>query len=291
MDLGGIDTRRYFVGIALFLALLFTVLGPEGSTDSSVVLRFVQWLLQVSVPLAMLIAVHLLLSRSSAFDRLGPWLKLALSGLVGGLFFSPIALALDFVFGVDAWPGLDDPGRLWALMRSEVLGVVPPVVLVWIGINAPRVLQLDFSSARLQPASSRPQPSAAPGASLREAAQETPGFLGQVPATIGRDIVYLMAELHYLRVVTTGGKALVLYNLRDAIDELPADAGIQTHRSFWAAFAHIEKVVTRDGRTVLMMRDGSAVPVSRRQASKVKGEVAARSALLQRMCPGSSRSR
>ena len=276
MDLGRIHTRRYFAGIALFLALLFTVLGPEGSVESSVLLRFLQWLLQVSFPLAMLIAVHLLLSRSTAFDRLGPWVKLSLSGLLGGLLFAPVALALDFAFGIDAWPGLDRPGQLFALVADEALGVVPPTLLVWLGINAPRVLRLDFSGAGREPADPVLHPPVAAGAPPAQVARPTPGFLGQVPAALGQDIVYLMAELHYLRVVTTGGKALVLYNLRDAIDELPADAGIQTHRSFWAAFAHIEKVVTRDGRTVLSMRDGSAVPVSRRQTTRVRAEIAER---------------
>jgi hypothetical protein len=276
MDLGGIDTRRYFAGIALFLAVLFTVLGPEGSVESSAVLRFIQWLLQVSVPLATLIAVHLLLSKSTAFDRLDPWLKLSVSGLVGGLLFAPFALALDFVFGVDTWPGFDDSERLFALVVNEALGVVPPVLLVWLGINAPRVLRLDFSGAGLEPAPPGPQPPPVAGGSPARAVERVPGFFAQLPAAIGRDVVYLMAELHYLRVVTTGGKALVLYNLRDAIDELPADSGIQTHRSFWVAFTHIEKVVTRDGRTVLSMHDGSEVPVSRRQASRVKGELASR---------------
>jgi hypothetical protein len=276
MELVGIHTRSYFVGIALFLALLFTVLGPEGSVETSALLRLVQWLVQVSVPLAILVSVHLLLSKSTAFDRLDPWLKLSLSGLIGGLLFAPMALALDFVLGIDAWPGLDQPGRLLELVAKEALGVVPPVLLVWLGINAPRVLRLDFSSAGREPVGPALQPPVASRAPSGEAAKPVPGFLGQLPAPLGRDIVYLMAELHYLRVVTTGGRTLVLYNLRDAIDELPAESGIQTHRSYWAAFAHIDKVVMRDGRTFLSMRDGSEVPVSRRQASRVKSELAAR---------------
>jgi hypothetical protein len=276
MDLGRIHTRSYFAGVALFLALLFTLLAPNDSVESSAVLRFVQWLLQVSVPLAMLIAVHLLLSKSTAFDRLDPWLKLSFSGLVGGLLFTPVALSLDFVLGIDAWPGLDQPGELLALIADEALGVMPPILLVWLGINAPRVLRLDFSGSGRERAGPSLQPGASASASPGEAAKSASGFLEQVPAALGRDIVYLMAELHYLRVVTTEGKALILYNLRDAIDELPADTGIQTHRSYWAAFANIEKVLTRDGRTVLSMRDGSEVPVSRRQASRVKSELAAR---------------
>jgi Mn2+/Fe2+ NRAMP family transporter len=72
MDLAGVDTRRYFTAIAFFLALLFTVIGAEGATDRSAILRFAQWLLQVGVPLLILIGVHLMLSSSKTFDRLNP---------------------------------------------------------------------------------------------------------------------------------------------------------------------------------------------------------------------------
>lgn len=277
MDLSRIHARRYFAGVTLFLALLFTVLAPKESVASSDVLRFGQWLFQVSVPMVMLIVVHLLLSQSTGFDRLNPWLKLSFSGLLGGLLFAPVALALDFVLEIDTWPGLDRPGALLALVADEALGVMPPILLVWLGINAPQVLQLDFRQARGEPFVPPPQqPAASPPAPREAAPQSAPGFLEQVPAALGRDIVYLMAELHYLRVVTPRGKALVLYNLRDAIDELPVESGIQTHRSFWAAFAHIDQVLTRNGQTVLSMRDGSEVPVSRRQAARVKRGIAAR---------------
>lgn len=109
-----------------------------------------------------------------------------------------------------------------------------------------------------------------------EQADSETGFLNQVPAWVGRDIVYLMAGLHYLRVVTTRGQRLVLYNLKDAVDELTADTGIQTHRSYWASFAHARRLVKRDGKVFLMMDDGHEVPVSRRRASRVKKEIAMR---------------
>lgn len=271
MDLAGIDTRRYFTAIAFFLALLFTVIGAEGATDRSSILRFAQWLLQVGMPLLILIGVHLMLSSFKTFDRLNPWFKLTASGIIGGLVFSPVALALDFLFGVDSWPGIDDIDRLSSLVLQEVAGVVPPVLLVWLGINAPRVLGLNFGRVGDLPTS---PPAAREKSPAPAEVDAQAGFLNQVPASIGRDIVYLMAELHYLRVVTTRGQRLVLYNLRDAIDELPAETGIQTHRSYWASFAHAKRLLKRDGKVFLMMDDGHEVPVSRRQASRVKKEIA-----------------
>lgn len=275
MDFSQIHTRNYFMSVALFLTALFTLLEPEGSVETSALLRLVQWLLQVSVPLVMLVLVHLLLSRSITFDHLGPWWKLSISGLLGGVLFTPVALALDFAFGIDAWPVMDHSMHLFQLFLDEMVGVVPPILVVWLGINAPRVLRLDFSEPL--PASAEPARKSAFATDSPQEKTETPisGLLQQLPTALGQDIVYLMSELHYLRVVTTTGNALVLYSLRDAVDEL-GGAGTQTHRAFWAAFAHIEKIVTRNGRTELLMRDGSLVPVSRRQASRVKREIAQR---------------
>lgn len=274
MGLEAIHTRRYFLGITLFLALLFSVLSPQGSADGAFVVRFLQWLLQVGVPLALLIGTHLLLSRWTAFDRLGPWLKLTVSGVIGAVAFSPLALALDFAFGIEDLSALQDPALMGAMLADELSGVLPPVVLVWLGLNAPRVLGLDFS--RATQAAAMEGEGGADGAALAVDEPAEDGFLARLPASIGRDIVYLMAELHYVRVVTTRGRSLVLYNLRDAIAELPDGAGMQTHRSYWVAFAHVVRRVDRDGRILCLMDDGTEVPVSRRETARVRAELARR---------------
>jgi len=271
MNFGAIDTRKYFITIGLFLALLFTVLGPRGSADGTWLFRLLQWSLQVAVPMTILIATHLLLSKSTLFDRLNPWVKLTLSGVIGGLLFTPVALVLDFLLGVDQWRGFGDTDRIFSLLLDEVAGVVPPVLLVWIGMNAPRVLGLNFSLQERQAQGEVPVLSTKTAEStFPETRDREPGFLFRLPASVGQDIVCLMAELHYLRVVTSKGQSLVLYNLRDAIAELSPETGIQTHRSYWAAFEHVVKMVTSNGRTLLLMDDGSEVPVSRRRAPAVK---------------------
>lgn len=274
MNFGGIDTRKYFITIGLFLALLFTVLGPRGSADGTWLFRLLQWSLQVAVPMTILIATHLLLSKSTLFDHLNPWVKLTLSGLIGGLLFTPVALVLDFLLGVDQWRGFGDRDRILSLLLDEVAGVVPPVLLVWIGMNAPRVLGLNFSLQEKQAQGEVPVVTTKSAESTcPETTDRQPGFLSRLPASVGQDIVCLMAELHYLRVVTSKGQSLVLYNLRDAIAELSPETGIQTHRSYWAAFDHVVKMVTNNGRTFLLMDDGSEVPVSRRRAPAVKKAV------------------
>jgi hypothetical protein len=267
MNIYDLDTRKYFLAVGAFLAVLFALMGPEGTTDLGLLARLLQWIAQVAIPLLLLIGSHLLLSRISSFDRLNPWIKLTISGVVGSLLFAPIALSLDFIFGIDDWNQVQTTNQLLMLLLDEILGVLFPVTLVWIGINAPRVLGLDFSRSTENSADMlRQQPA-------DEGLQAKDGFLNLLPGRIGTDVLYLMSELHYLRVVTTRGSALVLYNLSDAVSELAPNSGLQPHRSYWVALKHVNRLLKREGKNCLELSNGSQVPISRRRLSDVKAKI------------------
>jgi hypothetical protein len=77
-------------------------------------------------------------------------------------------------------------------------------------------------------------------------------------------VIALQAEDHYLRVhFQSSQSTLILMRLSDAIAELPADLGAQTHRSWWVAKDSVRSVVKADGRATLTVGDGIEVPVSR----------------------------
>ena len=271
LDLGSISTRNYLLAVGGVLTLLFAFMGPEGSVDGGLSLRLAQWGLQVAIPLLLLLGIQLLLAHWTAFDRMHAWFKLAVGGLLGGLLFSPFALGLDFLFGVDDWAQIGSPAALFALWLDEVQGVVVPVALVWVAINAPRVLGLDFRHSEAIATRSPATPEPGPPVPQLPAT----GVLALLPAELGRDVVYIMSELHYLRVVTTRGRTLVLYNLRDAVAQLPRGEGFQPHRSYWVALRHVEGLVRRGGRSELRLSDGSRVPVSRRRLAEVRERLGA----------------
>ena len=75
-------------------------------------------------------------------------------------------------------------------------------------------------------------------------------------------MVYIKVSGHYLQVVTTRGSRVIIRRLTDAVREL-AGLGMQTHRSYWVAFAHIRYVVRRDRRFLLNLDGGYEIPVSR----------------------------
>jgi hypothetical protein len=258
-----IDARAYFAIVVLFLTGIFASLNPEGSGDVVGAQLILLWFLQTAIPIGLLVFIHIVLSHYSKFDRLNPWLKVGLSGVVGALLFSPIALSLDFVFHNESWTLLQEPKLLTDAWLDEIGGVMIPVVLVWIAINTPHILQLNFSGSSPKRASD--------GIALAQtSAQDAPTLLGLLPPNIGADVIYLEAELHYIRVVTEKGEALVLYNLRDAIDDLQGLDGIQIHRSFWVVKRYVGVIRRSKNGWLCELKSGRTLPISRRRTSDVK---------------------
>jgi hypothetical protein len=261
---GAVSPIRYFGVAALVLGVLFALLNPEGTTDQGFFLALLQWVVQAAVPMALGIGAHRLLHLSRRFDQANPWLKLAVSGVVAALAFAPLSFAIDVVVGADEGPWG------WAELMDEVGGVVLPVTFAWVAINAPFVLGYRWEREALR------EPIAGPASDPIGAAPPTPQpatdpfFLSLVPADRRGEVISLKAELHYLTVVTTRGRSMILYALGDAIGELPPDAGIQTHRSYWASVKHCGDLVRKGRGAELTLSDGSCVPVSRNRLSEVK---------------------
>ena len=86
-------------------------------------------------------------------------------------------------------------------------------------------------------------------------------FHDRLGPEVGRDIVYLKVDGHYIDVMTTTGSAVVMMSLADAVADL-GDLGMQVHRSYWIAHDHVRDTVRRDNRTMLRLTGGHRVPVS-----------------------------
>ncbi len=85
----------------------------------------------------------------------------------------------------------------------------------------------------------------------------------RLPARLGRTVLCLQMEDHYVRVHTPLGSTLVLMSLSQAMAGLKGVEGVQTHRSWWVARSAIAGVV-EDGRKLrLRLSGGLEAPVSR----------------------------
>lgn len=117
-------------------------------------------------------------------------------------------------------------------------------------------------------------PVAAPATTLdaapAAAPQAPPRFLARIPARLGRDLLALEMEDHYLRIHTRLGSDLILMRMRDAVAELDGLDGLQVHRSWWVARRAVERV-ERDGKTMtLTLANNHAVPVARDRQGEVR---------------------
>jgi len=105
------------------------------------------------------------------------------------------------------------------------------------------------------------------------AAPDTPApppILARLPLDRRGALVALSVQDHYVEVITTRGRALVLMRLSDAIAETAPAPGLQVHRSHWVATDQV-RAARRDGaRAVLTMADGQDIPVSRSRVAAVK---------------------
>ena len=101
-------------------------------------------------------------------------------------------------------------------------------------------------------------------------ASQTP-FQDRIPSDLGKEVIALKAEDHYIRVYTPLGDTLVLYRFSDAIKELSPSSGLRVHRSFWINTGFVQSVDTSKRTPVITMSNGLEIPVSQtyKEAAKL----------------------
>ena len=100
-------------------------------------------------------------------------------------------------------------------------------------------------------------------AALDKGQTQTPAILDRLPLDKRGGLIALSVRDHYVDVITTRGRAMLLMRLGDAIRETQGVAGLQVHRSHWVARDHIAKVRRQGDTATLTLRDNTEIPVSR----------------------------
>jgi hypothetical protein len=249
---GGLGMERLRrIAIELFvLAAVGTLLGlvaPFGSDRLAAPGRLFFWVGFVLAGYLVFRPVSAVAGWLTDETRVPSWLAILLLAVVASLpLATVIAFALVQFTGADLWSG------------SRFLLLYGQVAIVGIGIHL--LMLLVFRPA---PAASGPPAGMAIAAPLTEAADRADSpFLRRLPPALGRDLLSLQMQDHYVEARTALGTGLVLMRFRDAVAEL-GGAGIQVHRSWWAAFDAMESL-EREGRSArLRVRGGVTLPVSR----------------------------
>ncbi|QTC91572.1 LytTR family DNA-binding domain-containing protein [Brevundimonas goettingensis] len=241
----GLNTpRAWAVDLAACAAtgVVLGVVGPFGSFFNDVLpVRILYWTLVFVMSGAVFGAAIRWLWPHARRVRLPLWLWLPVLVGVGSLPLTVVSRLIAMGF----WPGIRH-----AVGWVEWYGQSVLIGLIYVGLYA--VLRMRM---------------AAPAA-LEDKGE--PVILRRLPGRLGRDVICLQMEDHYVRLHTAEGSTLVLMPLGKAMAEVGDLEGMQVHRSWWVARRAVEGVV-EDGRNLrLKLKAGLEAPVSRAHVARLK---------------------
>lgn len=279
-----IDPRNtwtgYLVAAGVVLSIGLALSEPSASSGLGLPARIVFWLAHVASALFLFELAQISLGRIAMFERLPPLLLVMAVGVVGAILFSVFNLLLldriAFLIGdpTDFEP-ISIPGLIQELRDSGATSV-----LFWVLLNSPRLImiaqQKDADDAG-EPATSEATSTAADAANApTKSSRPLLDLLSRLPRRIGTDIVAISAELHYLRVRTRSGEALILMSFGRAVEALGVIPGHVIHRSHWIALAHVAALESEGNRVICRLDTGLELPVSRTHRARLRAALAER---------------
>jgi len=82
---------------------------------------------------------------------------------------------------------------------------------------------------------------------------------------------HIMSEEHYLTVTLRSETIVHRAKLSDIVGHLPAEAGLQPHRSWWVSRQMKPRIQKEGSRVFLQLEDGTNVPIARARVKAVQG--------------------
>lgn len=256
-EMSDLSPPKLFIGISAVLGLVLAlVIDPP----NSVISHLLHWQIQTTGAVLFIILTHIALFKLFKYQQLNPWLRVALSGFIGAIIFSPIAALSDVLLG-----GETLERGLKGEVLNEIVSVIPPMIVAWIAMNSPwlmgyrigRSTEPNVIEVAHEPSDTHSKISA------------EPSFLSLTKINSASEILYIKSELHYINVVTSDSKHLILFSLKEAkaqMDEAKVE-GIQCHRGYWVAKDAID-TINRSGREAeFLLNNGDTVPISRANVS------------------------
>ena len=251
----GREWRRELIG-AVLVGVFFGLVGPFGTYfNDTVGMRIAFWV-------GMMVAGFLIY---------GPLLRLALG--LGARFGQPIWFTAPLAVLVIAAP----VGLMSAVVVVRLWPTVGPHMrpIDWYGqavvLGLP-LCALALWSRRAFPSQPRSAPlsTGSPPAGLSPPTPAARSFLDRLPPRLGRTLLCLQMEDHYVRVHRLSGSRLELMPLHEAIARYGQAGGVQVHRSWWVAASAIDGA-ERDLRNWrLRLNNGLVVPVARNRIAEVR---------------------
>ena len=268
--LGAAPIKTSLLLAAALLSLLFTLVKPEASAGLGLLARFSFWVLHIGIGLLAILCASCCL-RFWRLAQLPTVVSLGITGVIGAVLAAPLYCLVELlyppelitdeldVFAARGW---------WQAIVTEFVNVTPIMLISWYAINLPYMLNkpmllneaaVDIPDDSIDEAEKEAQ----------ERKQRLDHLHERLPEVLGRDIVAISSDLHYLNVYTTLGKTMILGSLKYYADAL-AESGMQVHRANWVAKKHIVKVHVTTADAYCVMTNGLKVGISRNKRKEVK---------------------
>ena len=239
-------TRAWMIDLVAWAVVgaILGAVGPFGSFfNDTLPIRLAYWMTLALVSGAVIGASVRWVWPMARRRRVPAWVWVAILGVA---ITAPLGLFAR-VFASGFWPGI----------RHNV-GLIE-----WFGQTL--LIEMIFLAAYVAAharAGQAPSRDAAPVGEAR--------ILDRLPPRLGRDLLCLQMEDHYVRLHTPEGSVLVLTPLRTAITQVGAIEGMQVHRSWWVAREAVQGVV-QDGRNLrLKLVSGLEAPVARAKVAELR---------------------
>lgn len=242
----GVRHRRGYI-IAIVIGLLMAILAPLQTDNIPFWPRLAYWQILMLSGATIGLGVTEMVELWGRLSR-WPWIEVPVIGVLIALPLTMIVMGAGAMFFGSAATGIFRFGYNFGVT------VMISIAMTTLG----HLLHTKNGPAALEGTPASP-PDSTP------AAAEPNRFADRLPLPLrDKKMVALEAEDHYLRVhFEGGGSTLILMRLSDAIAELPANTGAQTHRSWWVAKDAVRGVTKGDGRATLTLTTPLEAPVSR----------------------------
>lgn len=222
------SSHRFWIGLAA-VTIILAIAGPFGTlTELGFAERLVYW--ATSAGLTFFCGLTVSSVAGIFFNQSGipEWPARIAGGVVAGL---PVAILVWIInkygFGMDM-----GGGAVFLRVWSYCTIISISVMILYILLKGPEQTAID------------PSP-----------------FLQRLPKHLGKNLLHLSAQDHYVEAVTENGSHLILMRFSDAIKELTNTDGIQIHRAHWVSMHAIKKPLRKDEKLLIETTDGKRFPV------------------------------
>ena len=253
--------REWAVRITVGVAggVFFGLIGPFGSYADALPIRLACW------TVAFCLGVTLFSVTVRAARLFAPRLELPLwfaTGAGVAVACAPFSIAIGLIFNASYWR---KGGWSTALeFYGDSLLVGAPLTLIYVTV----LDRVRTAGEPVQPGA--PADIAAAPPLLVDHKPTSAALLDRLPPRLGRELIALQMEDHYVRAHTPLGSDLLLMPIGQAVEALTEVDGLRVHRSWWVARSAVKGVAWHGRNLRLVLSGGLEAPVSRAQVASLR---------------------